>query len=45
MKPGGKSILVCPSEIAYGDMGHPPAIPGGATLVFEIELLEIPSGK
>ena len=45
MKPGGKSILVCPSEIAYGDMGHPPAIPGGAALVFEIELLEIPSGK
>jgi FKBP-type peptidyl-prolyl cis-trans isomerase FkpA len=45
MKPGGKSILVCPSEIAYGDMGHPPTIPGGAALVFEIELLEIPSAK
>jgi FKBP-type peptidyl-prolyl cis-trans isomerase FkpA len=45
MKPGGKSILVCPSAIAYGDMGHPPTIPGGAALVFEIELLEIPPVK
>jgi FKBP-type peptidyl-prolyl cis-trans isomerase FkpA len=41
MKVGGKARLVCPSEIAYGDNGHPPAIPGGATLIFEIELLEI----
>jgi FKBP-type peptidyl-prolyl cis-trans isomerase FkpA len=41
MKVGGKARLVCPSDIAYGDNGHPPVIPGGATLVFEIELLEI----
>lgn len=41
MQVGGKARLVCPSEIAYGDNGHPPAIPGGATLIFEIELLEI----
>lgn len=40
MKPGGKSLLVCPSDLAYGDAGRP-GIPGGATLVFEIELLEI----
>jgi FKBP-type peptidyl-prolyl cis-trans isomerase FkpA len=40
MKPGGKATLVCPSEIAYGDRGRP-SIPGGATLVFEIELIEI----
>lgn len=38
---GGKGKLVCPSAIAYGDQGRPPAIPGGATLVFEVELLEI----
>ena len=40
MKTGGKSKLVCPAEIAYGDRGRP-GIPGGATLVFEVELLGI----
>ena len=40
MKVGGKSRLVCPSEIAYGDAGRP-SIPPGATLIFEIELLAI----
>ena len=40
MKVGGKAKLVCPSDIAYGDQGRG-AIPGGATLVFEIELLDI----
>jgi len=38
MKPGGKAQLVCPPELAYGDRGRP-GIPGGATLVFEVELL------
>jgi FKBP-type peptidyl-prolyl cis-trans isomerase FkpA len=41
VKVGGKAQLVCPSEIAYGDMGRPPQIPGGATLVFDVELLGI----
>ena len=40
MNVGGKARLVCPSDLAYGDEGRP-SIPGGATLVFEIELLEI----
>lgn len=40
MAVGGKAMLVCPSDLAYGDTGRP-SIPGGATLVFEIELLDI----
>jgi FKBP-type peptidyl-prolyl cis-trans isomerase FkpA len=41
MKVGGKARVVCPSAIAYGDRGMPPKIKPGATLVFEVELLEI----
>ena len=41
MKVGGKAKLVCPSDIAYGDRGAGANIPGGATLVFEVELLAI----
>lgn len=43
MRIGGKAQLVCPSDLAYGDQGRP-GIPGGATLVFEIELLSIGGG-
>ncbi len=41
MKPGGKAKLVCPPQLAYGDNGAGEMILPGATLVFEVELLEV----
>jgi FKBP-type peptidyl-prolyl cis-trans isomerase FkpA len=41
MKVGEKAQLTCPSTIAYGDSGRPPTIPGGATLIFDVELVSI----
>lgn len=41
MKVGGKSRLVCPASIAYGDRGAPPKIKPGAALAFDVELIGI----
>jgi len=41
LKVGGKARLVCPADTAYGDRGAPPRIKPGATLLFEVELLEV----
>jgi len=41
MPVGSKYRFVIPSDLAYGDRGAPPTIGPGATLVFEVELLEI----
>lgn len=45
MVEGDKWELYIPSELAYGERGSPPKIPGGSVLVFTIEILKIKGGK
>ncbi len=40
IKQGSRVMLVIPADLGYGDAGQPPDIPGGATLVFVIDVLQ-----
>ncbi len=41
MRVGGIRRVIIPPSLGYGSQGSPPAIPGNATLVFDIELLAV----
>lgn len=41
MQIGGKSQLVCPAKLAYGESGAPPDVGPNSALVFEVELVDV----
>ena len=41
MGEGGRSVIVFPCELGYGERGAEPDVPGGATLLFDVELLRV----
>ena len=43
MKVGGRATLACPPSLAYGERGLAPSNPGGALLVFDVEVVDVPA--
>ncbi len=41
MKVGGRRVITIPGDLGYGPQGRPPLIPGDATLVFVMDLVEV----